>query len=80
MGTVVHQVPQTPVVAGRNQSPLSDHKHSGADPGDLVEHMARNQQALAAIAEVMKKADHAVALNRIKTGERFIEGSTGRGR
>ena len=70
---VVHQVAEVAIVAARHETTLRDHEHVRPDPGDLVEHVARHEDAATFVAETMEQRDHATALHRVETGERFVE-------
>ena len=70
---VVHQVAQGPIVAGGGQAALGDHEHVRSESGHLVEHVTRHEQALAGRPELVEEADHAVALHRVETRQRFVE-------
>ena len=70
---VVHEVAEGAVVAGRRESALGDDQHVRAEPGDLVEHVARHEHALAVVGQAVEQPDHPVALHRVEAGERFVE-------
>jgi len=50
---VVHQRPDLAKVAGRCQPALRHHEHVGAEPLDLVEHVARHDHAATEVAELV---------------------------
>ena len=78
MRAVVHLIAQGVVVAGRCEPALGDDEHVGSESGDLVEHVAGDQQAGALRGEFVEEGDHALSLYRVEAGERLVEYEHGR--
>ena len=70
---IVHQSTDVSIVAGSCQPALGDHEHPRSEPSHLVEHVARHQQALPVIAELVEQTDHPVALHGVEAGQRLVE-------
>ena len=70
---VVHQGPDLAEVAGGGEPALRHHEDVRAEPLDLVEHVARDDDAAALAAEPVEELDHVRALPRIEPGQRLVE-------
>ena len=70
---VVHQRPDLAEVARGGEPALRHHEHVRSEALDLVEHVARDDDAAAVAAEAVEELDHVRALARIEPGERLVE-------
>jgi len=73
MGPFVHEVSNPSEVTLGDKPALRDDEYLGSEPLDLVEHVARHDDASPGIAKRGDQFDHVQALARVEAGERFVE-------
>ena len=70
---VVHQRADLAEVPRRGEPALRHHEHVRPEPLDLLEHVARHDDAPALVAEPVEEPDHVRSLARVEPGERLVE-------